>query len=463
MNGYMRMFPEAASPHSDADLISLAAVMVNDPLDPGPLEPPAVSLISGLLYLAQFLDHDLTLDRTPLANAAAIPVEKRVNYHSPFLDLESLYGGGPCLAPFLYHLPASAPGQGKLHPGQERFLLGQTFPSRRNLDMPRTSVGRPILAEPRNEENLILAQLHVVWLRFHNRIMRALEAGEVARENPEQSIFAEAQRLVTLHYQYLVLNELLFILLDRKILARALDEAPALAAVPVEFTLAAFRAGHSMVRSSYRLNDAHPRASLQQILGLNSLTAPDLQALPDEWVIQWWRFFDGFGAVSTDEQNRSHGLEPLVAKTLHKLPFSVKIEGGLRPRTIDSLPALTLLRGARSNLPSGQDVSRALGLDPLSSEEILGRLKGNASEVFRRCGFLENTPLWVYILLEAAVRKQKQGLGVIGSYIVGWSIVGLLKGDENSILRTYRGWTPPRWTNGRRVDRMGTLARIALE
>ena len=118
--------------------------------------------------------------------------------------------------------------------------------------------------DDRDDENLIVAQLHVAFAKFHNRFVTLLEA------HPEFSpggadLFEQARRLVTWHYQWLVLHDFLPQIVQHAALReinahgfrfykRALNPDDAPIALPVEFTVAAFRFGHTMVQDAYILN-----------------------------------------------------------------------------------------------------------------------------------------------------------------------------------------------------------------
>jgi hypothetical protein len=446
------MFPFlSAASHAESDLIELAKFMVNDPGDTS--FPPIIMPFSGVVYFAQFLLHDLTLDTTPLSAARMIPPEQRVNHRSPFLDLDSLYGEGPDGSPYLYRLPT---GGGPLSsPGNERFVLDET-PQGKLFDLPRTSAGRPILGDPRNEENLVVAQLHALLLRFHNRVMDLIDAG-VANEPRLQGLsrFDQARQLVTWHYQYVVVHDLLRQFMSTAILdetvARYRDfgVSPRDFCVPVEFALAAFRFGHSLVLDKYVINTGpHPSEKLEALLNLNSMGQPPLLRLADEWVIEWNRFFaiapEPAPTAELITRNRAALLDTHTTTALHNLP-------GLPP-PLRSLPAVTLLRGARSGLPSGQRVADAFGETRLSGDEMILRdavtrdpVNQPHRDFLSQKNLLTETPLWYYVLQEAVVRGNRQRLGPVGSRIVAETIVGMLASDPNSILNRGAGWSPPVW------------------
>ena len=54
----------------------------------------------------------------------------------------------------------------------------------------------------------------------------------------------------------------------------------------------------------------------------------------------------------------------------------------------------------------------------------------------------QRTPLWFYILREAAVTANGEHLGPVGGRIVTEVIVGLIQGDSQSYLRQDPDWTP---------------------
>jgi len=162
-----------------------------------------------------------------------------------------------------------------------RFLLGKPLtgggPSNpRARDLPRSvrlndnggedpaEPKRAIIGDPRNDENVIVAQLHGLFLKFHNRL---------AADNPNLS-FSEIQKLLRFHYQWIVTQDFLRLVGSepglKSVLPRLFrkkgnppSQPPRLAFyhfkqasfMPVEFSVAAYRFGHSMVRPGYRLND----------------------------------------------------------------------------------------------------------------------------------------------------------------------------------------------------------------
>src|SRR5690242_2291592 len=202
---YSRLFGGPFPGHDETELRVLSARMKDIPqnrrgrLRRGDLAP------SALVYLGQFLAHDLTRDETPLEQVSA-DAEKIENCHTPRLNLESMYGDGPENSPQLYDLTER---------GCATFLLGKTIATPQ-LQIASTrddffrDEGRPLLADHRNDQHLILAQLHVVFLQFHNQLVRLLKHRAFAEHIfQHETIFDAARRLTTWHYQWIVRHEFL--------------------------------------------------------------------------------------------------------------------------------------------------------------------------------------------------------------------------------------------------------------
>jgi hypothetical protein len=420
-NYYTRMFPRlpaqgATNPQLEQGLVDLGAKMIASQSDrPDPEDPPPMQ---GYTYFGQFIDHDLTLDLTPL-DAATRNVERTRNFRTPFLDLDHVYGGGPNLSPFLYRSDS--------RPGEERFLIGETrptsmdgqdFPSSRN-DLPRNSEGIALTGEPREDENLIIAQLHVAFLKLHNRTLDWLEGDKAIRNNAQG------------RFQ-----------------------------IPVEFSVAAFRFGHAMVRNEYFFNENHDDARLYddllQLTGTPGTARRAVPSLPADWVIDWKFFF--LMEFEPHEVRHSSAIHPALAEGLHHLGQQTKLFNapmmGPIPRSASHhkiqtkqesrLPVRTLLRGARVGLPSGQCVAKKVGkqrpaIRTITDDEIA---HGPHEKILKKHGFHQDTPLWYYILKEAEVLQKGTRLGAVGSRIVADVLIKALRADANSYVRVNPNWTP---------------------
>src|SRR5262245_16876036 len=184
----------ATDKENEANLADLAKAMVAgfDPPKDG-IDAEESGIPALYTYLGQFIDHDITFDPGSSLQRQNDP-DALVDFRSPALDLDNVYGRGPDDQPYLYD-------------GDKLFLLGEPIQGGgdpKATDLPRNNPGagkprRALIGDPRNDENTIVSQLQGLFLRFHNRMVA---------DHPTKP-FAEVQRLVRLHYQYLVLNDFL--------------------------------------------------------------------------------------------------------------------------------------------------------------------------------------------------------------------------------------------------------------
>jgi Animal haem peroxidase len=374
---------------------------------------------AGFTYLGQFIDHDITFDPMSKLDEPNDP-RSLVNFRTPRLDLDSLYGSGPLDQPYLYDWKETRPT------GTRLLLAGE--------DLPRNHQGRALIGDPRNDENVILTQLHLLFVRFHNAVVDRLVAeGKIA----EDDIFDEAQELVRWHYQWMVVNEFLPLVAGEQAVDRALagrehfiwEDEPF---IPFEFSVGAFRFGHSMVRSDY---------VMQRRARRGTPLFPDLggfRALDAHLVIDWELFFELPDSDGVRPQ-ASQLINTTIARPLWSLPDTGK-----------ALPRLTLERGRKIGLPSGQEVAQAMGERPLSADDLpLATVAPDA-----RTALSQSTPLWFYILREAE-KEASEGahLGPVGGRIVAEVLIGLLEGDPTSYRSARPDWKP---------TELGTDGRFAM-
>jgi hypothetical protein len=398
----------------------------------------------GYTYFGQFVGHDLTHDTTPLAGAHKDP-ELTLNYRTPYLDLGHVYGGGPRNSPNLY----------KGEPGAEVFKIGATTPGayKRDLSFENGVLLIGDQEDSRNLDNLILRQLHVVFLKFHNEAVKQLCASPPLVTGIESfdsgTIFERAQRLVRWHYQWIVRHDFLPRILHTDVWAhrnqfRLRGQSQTRFSIPIEFSLAAFRFGHSMVRNAYGLNCRQKRVELPELMRRGQNLSP----LPDDFIIEWGRFFDGLPASGPVAS--SSYLDTSIATSLHGLSLSTVRLSSPMEYTAEpaSLPVRTLIRGARARLPSGQEVADALleqGIikpqNRLTSAQLTEDTSNHSGNVLREVGLERNTPLFYYLLKESEIIASGKTLGPIGSYIIANVIQGALEAD----LDSYMSVAGPKW------------------
>ena len=448
-----KMFPRLA-PLSVADeaLFALAKKMKDTNTDGG--NNPNVP--AGYTYLGQFIDHDITLDLTPI-NARKVDPLALDNFRTPAVDLDSVYGLGPAQQPFMYE--RSIDGRITLS-----LLIGQTqggpqpggpfdpFPN----DLPRNTSGRALIGDERNDENLLVAQTHLAFLKFHNAVVQHLINNGTALKGG--ALFDEARRVATWHYQWIVLFDFVERLTEPGLIRRIKHQGRRFYRfskrpyMPIEFSAAAYRFGHSMVREEYDHNQIFNRDStsgtgtLKRLFhftgksgaiagdlaldGGNFPNGPVVRTLPSNWIIDWRRFYN----FKQDEVvvNHSRSLDPFITESLHTLPGESGREANLAFRN--------LRRGVLLELPSGQDIARiGMRLEPMSPDEIA---QGTDGEEAAKHGLHQQTPLWYYVLKEAQVLGNSERLGPVGSTIVAETFLGMVAGDEKSFFSVGDNWRP---------------------
>ncbi len=501
--------PDALLPHEDATITKLkqlADFMVDRPLDEqvgnsNSIIPP------GYTYWGQFLDHDISAgtDRShgfTLAQERFDPVapdqvvQDIENMRSAFFDLDSIYGDkeGPFCSMHQLYDPVDIV-KFKIGKNDENINIPGEVPNPalgKMRDLPRNNDGlRPddfptvaIIGDDRNDENTIIGQFHLAMLKFHNKVVDAIREEEpdlTARE-----LFFKARNEVKNHYQWLIINDFLKRMLNEQVYDWILDELkdPNSATIfddfgngqpfmPLEFSTAAYRFGHSMVRNNYdfnlnfgsgRLTDSNDNGVVldeanfsllfaftgkggQRLANANPPQPTIRTTLPFNWIIEWERFFDtDQSRFSPDQFARK--IDTLLAVPLSNLENdvfdlrSMKEQEDINAAGIGAiqfnkvmkhLAMRNLLRGYLLSIPTSQAIVKelqdvcGLAIDHLTEAELLQNIGADFADFMRESGFLERTPLWFYILKEAEVKENGNRLGKLGSYIVGRTFAGLLK------------------------------------
>src|SRR5437773_1558522 len=356
----------------DSDLTRLAATMIEKAVDVEEPDAPSNNggLPGGYTYFGQFIDHDLTFDPVSQLQRQNDP-DALEDFRTPRFDLDNLYGSGPNDSPFLYNR------------GGETFLIGKNCAG--EDDLPRANAAditpgawkRALIGDPRNDENLIVSQIHLAFLKYHNKVVAALPPGSKR--------FEQAQQVVRRHYNWLVLHDFLPKIVGQDLVDSVLTSEKygdgfsgrtwkadlrfysfkVLPFMPVEFSVGAYRFGHSLVRFNYAMNaatDEHELLIFDPKDPDNDL-ADDLRGFrerPADRQIEWFRFFDVAGGDKTKLQP-ARAIDTQISAGLGGLP-TVVIGGPASASNPSSLAERNLVRGKALLLPTGQDVTRAMGL-----------------------------------------------------------------------------------------------------
>jgi len=491
-----------------------------------------------LTYWGQFLDHELTARtdreglitniRNPHPPAAPSTVEKDFkNARTPRFDLDSVYGGSPIGSGITKDVVTVI--SGLRHPTLTNKMrvgtaaAGTELPDNldANRDLPRYrqvqapvrdaakrlaqvqmpsdqfaafEAGLPLRAligDQRNDENLIVAQFHLSFLRFHNRAIDYL-AGHQTGWIPD---FNSAQQLTRLHYQWLIVEGYLKGLCDPAVVNAVLDDRASHFfrfraeydsrqpgkrlgnALPLEFSVAAYRFGHSMVRKAYDHNKIFGRpdneADFELLFvftgGGGMFGSP---SLPRNWIIDWTRFA---------------GTHPLDSSDGKPARFARKIDTELAPPLGDlskegndeqddamrqmfkHLARRNLRRGYNLKLPTGQALhaylksAGALSSDPIADVSTMFAAKPELQAHLVSSGFHQRTPLWFYLLAEGEAGGGNR-LGELGSWLVASTFIGVLLSDPDSALS--RGFEPSlsplKMPDGSPIDSIVKWLKFAL-
>ena len=383
-------------------------------------------------YFGQFIDHDITFDDR--ANDLTTPVDPSalVNKRTPQLDLDSLYGSGPTTSSTLYNADG-------MHLLTGASLTGSSDVGA--IDLPRDANGQALIGDPRNDENRIVAGIHSLFIRFHNKTVDRIKANNRRLTNAQ--VFAQARKEVTYAYQWIVLNDYLPQIAGQKTKEAVVSLTAKgwktnlriynnCAQMPVEFAVAAYRFGHSQVRALYKINPATDRVPVFSGTFVSGSDLTGFSPSPANFAIDWNLFLPSrAGATGTFQP--SYKIDGSITHSLSLLPLPTT---GVGPA---NLALRNLLRGQQVGLASGQDVARALGVAPLTDDQIkIGAATGIATDqrpiTDISANFAGKAPLWVYVLAEAAANPNVNRLGPVGGRIVVETLVGLLKSDPTSIL-----------------------------
>jgi hypothetical protein len=410
-------------------LDALARTMV-EPDDSDAQANTSARLFAGFTFIGQFIDHDITFDHTPLAQQQADPYAT-VNFRTPRYDLDSVYGGGPASEPQFYD-PLD----------KDKLLV--TANSNGVEDVPRDGNGRAIIPEARNDENLIIVQFHKAVAKFHNRIVDYSRAQGM---RPEW-VFETARRLTRWHYQWAVIHDFLprfvgdgLVGTNGTVYKEVTGKSPVISLLyykptnrdgrpfmPVEFAVAAYRFGHSIIRPFYVINPSTLALGGVPIFGPDGgFNLNGGRPIPSDLVMEWKNILP---VDPTFAARKPRKIDSQLSRPLASLPGSVVPP----PDPTTHLAVRNTLRGKHVGLPSGQQVAKAMRATVLSNAAL-----GMSSDP----GWGGEAPLWFYILKEAELPPYNgEQLGPVGGRIMAETLVGLLQRDPNSYLYLNSAWKP---------------------
>ena len=483
---FSRLGPEG--PQLDEETrIALATAMTADVPQPDSADP---SIPAGFTYLGQFVDHDLTMDRTGTQLGEEVNLDDLVQGRSPALDLDSVYGRGPDDRNDRLFYAADG----------VKLKIGTTsptpFPDARvdvaleGFDLPRVGASgtteaerrRPLIPDTRNDENLVVAQTHLAFIRFHNRAVDEL----ALRGLTGRRLFTTAREQVVRHYQWMLRTDFLPRVVDPAIVddvftngrrffeTKGRDRAPhgSHPTMPLEFSVAAYRLGHSMIRGAYQWNRVFNSNGPGGVATLFLLfvftgtsgnfnpgsTLPDLDnpdfdsvdTLPTNWIADFRRLYDFTEAdrpdlvpPTADGGNVTQRIDSLLVNPLTQLPAGTfDGRGSTIPEIQRNLAFRNLTRAGMVRLASGQQMAEFLGVPPLTEEQILVGNQGVTLDALtdaQKAAVTAATPLWFYVLREAEFNNGR--LGQVGGRIVAEVFHRAMEGSRTSIVRE-PSWRP---------------------
>ena len=424
-----RMFGDLPPAYVEQSRLS-AAGLPGGPMDSGAQKHKTSSVPVGMVFFGQFVDHDITLDATTsfrqvVQDAGAIP-----NVRTPTLDLDCIYGLGPEAEPFLYTDAADDFRGVKLLTGADSGAGGLA-----DSDLARAANGRAIIGDPRNDENRIVSQIQLAMIRFHNHVAETLHSEEPGLRRA--ALYEEARRITSWHYQHAVVFDFLKAMCGGAVVEDILGcgrkfYCGGIPYIPVEFSVAAYRFGHSMIPQKIQVQKNGAKHDLfGAILGSGFKPLASADGVVD--------FHELFETSANRSVERTDRLDTKLVSILLDLPFVASTDPNER-----SLAVRNLMRGNAFLLPGGEKVAGHIGRSQAEIDKVQDKIEDLG---LSRKGI----PLWLYILAEAEEIGREsanggfdkgEGLGPVGARIVAETIIGLLELDDHSFLGANRNFVP---------------------
>ena len=474
---------------------------------------------AGYTYLGQFIAHELTFRITQKSER-----KKSENIRTPIFDLDSVYGHGPFGDYYLYNQRECC-NYGKTH-----FLINKNKIDQSGktiYDLPRKAHSKslfvPLIADSRNDENFVISQLHTAFLLFHNKIMdvelqkinskdkslgtKKEQCGhrrhgtpfrhekierekKIANELDIEAIFQKVRRIVQWHFQWIIVFDYLPRIVGKKLVLEILGykdgkrpksfpnwnfkcitkkQKPF---IPKEFSVAAFRFGHSMVKQQYKFISDPPKQAM-----IFDAKRPFKPPREDLSYLDWELFFfengrtgnlsrridvfldDPMKKVPETMGDKNIVIRNLKRSIIEKIPSGQSVAKKLKSKGIDTeiLNACSLKKYDKRNIyqndlgelytsETDEPDKEATTFYAFLEEKycsLLSYINHNGEEkIISFEEFCNHSPLWFYILLEATICEEGLKLGSVGGRIVAEVILNVLRGDKHSFLNECPTWTP---------------------
>lgn len=341
-------------------------------------------LSSGYTYIGQFISHDMVPTTDPL---------RASRFVDGTLGLGSVYDARP---PYqLQHIPADD----LLFDQQGRFK----FAKQSHLDFQRNARGTALVPEQRNDDHVIIAQFHMLMQRLHNMLLNKGFATDAAH----------AQKLLTLTFQMVVLEDYLKEILNtqiyQEVICKDRDLLPDETFWTDVFRFATFRFGHSTVRNTYSLRIAEDDPLSQKDLTDLFMASRSKRGINADDLIDWRVFFCLAG------EDQFEGLMPIdtrISGFLADIPMGQGIGIHIAAKNLESELA--------ANLPNGIEVAKMVAEKlPKSIHHDFRLLETSDIEdaAFNNMGLeIKDLTIWLYILLEAQFSAPHR-LGITASCV----------------------------------------------
>lgn len=371
----------------------------------GDYKKPAKFIPAGYTYLGQFIAHDLSFDSKTIS-CKKNKSEDTYNLNTAALDLDSIYRNK----------------DKKKSNFLEADIKFTTHESSKTGKKPLTKAKCP-LSDNRNGEHILISQLHIAFQKFHNKIADSILSN--SNNTDYYKIYKKIKQEVIWTYQWLIVHDFLLKFVPRQIIDKIKKEGnkfyhphPKDIKIPLEFSVAAFRFGHSIVKEQYTFSDKNNKRTGKDMKNLLSFSQNQLD---------WSMFF--FDLKEKGTLNYAEYIDPSINNNLHRFPKNnpffnnANIVG-------NNLAEMNLNTSNFHKLCSGEYISKRM----FPRREII-KLKGAEK-------YSGNTPLWIYILYEAYHVQGGKKLGPIGSHLVTEVIYELIRIDDNSYLNRQIDWKP---------------------